>query len=81
MDGQGGLTTALRSEDLDDTAFGITTHTQAPDRGQWIPWKWITSTCLDGIISHAHDGTLTKGLLHLVHRELKGFQLLLVHLG
>ncbi len=79
MDGQGGLTAALRTVDLHHAAFGIAAHAEREVQSDGARGDHLH--LLDGVIAHPHHRALAEGFLHLVHRQLQCLQLVLVDLG
>ena len=76
MDGQCGLTRRLRTIDLDDPAFGITTYTQGGIQCDTAGGDNLYIFYL--LFTHTHDGAFTEILLDLSHCSLQGLQLLLL---
>ena len=72
MDGEGGLTGALRAEDLDDAATRIAAHAECGIKGHTARRDDLYLLYL--FIAHPHDGPFPKVFLYLGHRGLQGFQ-------
>ena len=76
MDSESRLTRRLRTIDLDDTPFGITSHAKSRIQSDTSCRNHLYILYL--LVSHSHDAALAEILLNLRHGGLQGFHFLLL---
>ena len=72
-----GLTTTLRSVNLDNPSARITAHAQCGVKADAARWYYLD--CLDALVAEFHYRALAEVLFYFGHGSLKGFQFALLH--
>ena len=76
VDSEGGLTGRLRTVDLDDTSFGVTTYAQGVVQTQTTGRD--NGHILNVLVTQFHNGTFAIFFINLCHRGLQCFELVCI---